>query len=106
MLTGPDRKIEGDNHAMVEDLRKALLASKIISYAQGYMLMREAAETNGWQLNYGGIARMWSGGCIIRSVFLEKIEAATQTIPTCRISFSTPTSPLSLMIAREPGDAL
>jgi 6-phosphogluconate dehydrogenase len=81
MLTGPDRKIEGDNHAMVEDLRKALLASKIISYAQGYMLMREAAETNGWQLNYGGIARMWSGGCIIRSVFLEKIEAAYANNP-------------------------
>jgi 6-phosphogluconate dehydrogenase len=76
VLQGPDRKIEGDHTAIVGDLRKALLASKIISYAQGYMLMREAAKTNGWKLNYGGIARMWSGGCIIRSVFLEKIETA------------------------------
>lgn len=65
-----------DKTAVVEDLRQALLASKLISYAQGYMLMREAAEQYGWDLNYGGIALMWRGGCIIRSVFLERIKEA------------------------------
>lgn len=64
----------GDRDAMIEDLRKALYASKIISYAQGYSLMRTAAESYGWNLNYGGIALMWRGGCIIRSVFLGKIR--------------------------------
>ncbi len=66
---------------VVEDIRQALLASKIISYAQGYMLMREAAEEMGWNLNYGGIALMWRGGCIIRSVFLEKIRDAYDKNP-------------------------
>lgn len=64
---------EGDKKAFVENLKKAVYASKIISYAQGYALMREAAKTNGWNLNYGGIAMMWRGGCIIRSRFLDKI---------------------------------
>ncbi|MBR6522929.1 MAG: decarboxylating NADP(+)-dependent phosphogluconate dehydrogenase [Oscillospiraceae bacterium] len=67
---------EGDKAAFIEAIRKALYASKIISYAQGYTLMRTAAETNGWNLNYGGIALMWRGGCIIRSVFLGKIKDA------------------------------
>jgi len=67
---------EGDKAAFIEAIRKALYASKIISYAQGYTLMRTAAETNGWNLNYGGIALMWRGGCIIRSVFLGKIKEA------------------------------
>ena len=61
---------EGDRAAVLESLRRALYASKIVSYAQGYALMRTAAKTNGWNLNYGGIALMWRGGCIIRSVFL------------------------------------
>ncbi|MGN1094776.1 MAG: decarboxylating NADP(+)-dependent phosphogluconate dehydrogenase, partial [Eubacteriales bacterium] len=61
-----------DRKAVIEDLRSALLASKIISYAQGYTLMRAAAKNYGWNLNYGGIALMWRGGCIIRSVFLGK----------------------------------
>lgn len=65
----------------VEQLRKALYASKIISYAQGYTLMRAAAETYGWNLNYGGIALMWRGGCIIRSVFLGKIKEAYDRNP-------------------------
>ena len=60
----------------VENIRQALLASKIISYTQGYMLMKAAAKTYGWNLNYGGIALMWRGGCIIRSVFLGKIKEA------------------------------
>ncbi len=76
VLSGPDRKIEGDRKAIIEDVRMALLASKIVSYAQGYMLMREAAKEYGWSLNYGGIALMWRGGCIIRSVFLGKIKEA------------------------------
>ncbi|MBL7005627.1 MAG: decarboxylating NADP(+)-dependent phosphogluconate dehydrogenase [Spirochaetia bacterium] len=66
----------GDKKAFIEDIRQALLASKIVSYTQGYMLMREAAKENGWDLNYGGIALMWRGGCIIRSVFLGKIKEA------------------------------
>jgi 6-phosphogluconate dehydrogenase len=67
---------DGDRMAFVEDIRKALYASKIISYAQGYTLMRAAAKTYRWNLNYGGIALMWRGGCIIRSVFLGKIKEA------------------------------
>ncbi len=62
--------------AILRDLRKALYASKIVSYAQGYSLMRAAAKTYGWNLNYGGIALMWRGGCIIRSAFLDKIREA------------------------------
>jgi 6-phosphogluconate dehydrogenase len=60
----------------VEDLRNALYASKIVSYAQGYALMQTAAKEYNWNLNYGGIALMWRGGCIIRSVFLDKIKEA------------------------------
>ena len=66
----------GDRDAFVENIRKALYASKIISYAQGFQLMRSAAETYGWKLNYSGIALMWRGGCIIRSAFLGRIGAA------------------------------
>ena len=66
----------GDKAAFVEAIRQALFASKIVSYAQGYTLMRTAAKTYGWNLNYGGIALMWRGGCIIRSVFLGKIKEA------------------------------
>jgi 6-phosphogluconate dehydrogenase len=81
IIGGPGKKIEGDAAAIIEDVRKALLASKIVSYAQGYMLMREAARENGWDLNYGGIALMWRGGCIIRSVFLGKIKEAYERNP-------------------------
>ena len=72
---------EGDKAAFIEAIRKALYASKIISYAQGYTLMRTAAKTNNWNLNYGGIALMWRGGCIIRSVFLGKIKEAFDKNP-------------------------
>ena len=74
-----DRRIPvftGDRAEFIECIRKALYASKIVSYAQGYALMRAAARTYGWNLNYGGIALMWRGGCIIRSVFLGKIKEA------------------------------
>jgi len=71
----------GDKKAFIEDIRKALYAAKIVSYAQGYTLMRSAAETYGWKLNYGGIALMWRGGCIIRSTFLGKIKEAYDKKP-------------------------
>jgi len=74
-------KFTGDRKAMIEDIRKALLASKIISYAQGYVLMQAAAKNYGWKLNYGGIALMWRGGCIIRSTFLGKIKEAYDRNP-------------------------
>ena len=70
-----------DKAAFVNDLRQALYASKIVSYAQGYQLMRAVAKTNGWNLNYGGIALMWRGGCIIRSAFLGKIKEAFENDP-------------------------
>ncbi len=66
---------------ILEDLRLALLASKIVSYSQGYMLMHQAAKEYNWELNYGGIALMWRGGCIIRSVFLGKIKEAFDKNP-------------------------
>ncbi len=80
-LKGPRRKYRGDKKACVEDIRQALLASKIVSYTQGYMLMREASKEYNWNLNYGGIALMWRGGCIIRSVFLGKIKEAFDKKP-------------------------
>src|SRR5215471_10622661 len=75
-LKGPKPTIKGDHAKFTEDIRRALYASKIVSYAQGYMLMRAAAEAYHWNLNYGAIALMWRGGCIIRSVFLGKIKEA------------------------------
>jgi 6-phosphogluconate dehydrogenase len=81
VLTGPAAKFDGDKAAFINDLREALYASKIISYTQGYMLMRAAAKEYGWNLNYGGIALMWRGGCIIRSAFLGKIKEAFDENP-------------------------
>ena len=80
-LKGPKPSFNGDKDAFVEDIFHALYASKIISYAQGYMLMREASRDYNWHLNYGGIALMWRGGCIIRSVFLGKIKEAFEKDP-------------------------
>ena len=71
----------GDRHGAIEDLRQALYASKVVSYAQGYQLMRAVAQENGWGLNYGGIALLWRGGCIIRSVFLGRIKEAFERNP-------------------------
>ena len=77
VLKGPKPKpVGGDRAAFIENVRRALYCSKIISYAQGYMLLRAAAKENGWNLNMGGIALMWRGGCIIRSAFLGNIKAA------------------------------
>ncbi len=81
VLTGPTSQFDGDKAAFVNDIREALYASKIISYTQGYMLMRAAAAEYKWHLNYGGIALMWRGGCIIRSVFLGKIKEAFDKNP-------------------------
>ncbi|MCX5632629.1 MAG: decarboxylating NADP(+)-dependent phosphogluconate dehydrogenase [Phycisphaerae bacterium] len=81
ILTGPAKPFKGDKAKMVNDLSKALYASKIVSYAQGYQLMRSVAKESGWNLNYGGIALMWRGGCIIRSAFLGKIKDAFKKNP-------------------------
>jgi 6-phosphogluconate dehydrogenase len=75
-LKGPKPTIKGDQKKFIEAIRQALYASKIVSYAQGYMLMRAAAAEYKWNLNYGGIALMWRGGCIIRSMFLGEIKKA------------------------------
>ena len=75
-LRGPKPIIKTNRDKFIDDIRSALYASKIISYAQGFMLLRAAAAEYGWKLNYGGIALMWRGGCIIRSQFLGKIKEA------------------------------
>jgi 6-phosphogluconate dehydrogenase len=80
-FAAPAKAFKGDRAALLDDLRAALYASKIISYAQGYLLMREAAREYGWALDYGSIALMWRGGCIIRSVFLGKIKKAFTAQP-------------------------
>ncbi|MCR5151074.1 MAG: decarboxylating NADP(+)-dependent phosphogluconate dehydrogenase [Clostridiales bacterium] len=84
ILTGPDPVFSGDRAQFIEDIKNALYASKIVSYAQGYTLMRSAAETYGWNLNYGGIALMWRGGCIIRSAFLGRIKDAFENNPALK----------------------
>jgi 6-phosphogluconate dehydrogenase len=82
ILTGPKHKIDSqDRKIFIEDVRRALYCSKMISYAQGYMLLREAAKQEDWNLNMGGIALMWRGGCIIRSRFLAKIKDAYDKNP-------------------------
>lgn len=80
-ISGPAIRFEGDKKSFIEDIKNALYASKIVSYAQGYLLMREAAKEYNWKLNNGGIALMWRGGCIIRSVFLGKIKEAFDNNP-------------------------
>ncbi|WP_049723543.1 decarboxylating NADP(+)-dependent phosphogluconate dehydrogenase [Gilvimarinus polysaccharolyticus] len=81
VINGPAVNFTGDKKQLIDDLRDALFASKIISYAQGYLLMREAAKEYNWKLNYGGIAMMWRGGCIIRSSFLGNIKEAFDNNP-------------------------
>lgn len=75
-LKGPETKFSGDREAFAHAICQALYASKIVSYAQGFMLMRQASKDHNWELNYGSIALMWRGGCIIRSAFLNKIKEA------------------------------
>lgn len=81
LIKGPVPHFSGSREVFIDMLEKALFASKIVSYAQGYLLMREAAREFGWKLNYGGIALMWRGGCIIRSAFLGKIKEAFDNNP-------------------------
>jgi len=84
ILSGPKPNFIGNKKEFINDVGKALYASKIISYAQGYILMRDAAKEYNWNLNYGGIALMWRGGCIIRSVFLGKIKEAFDNNPNLK----------------------
>jgi 6-phosphogluconate dehydrogenase len=82
VLEGPATKAAvGDRATFIENVRRALYCSKIVSYAQGYMLLKAAAKEHGWNLNFGGIALMWRGGCIIRSQFLGKIKEAYDKKP-------------------------
>jgi len=77
----PSGKFTGDRNAFIEDIRQALFASKVVSYAQGYTLLRAAAATYNWDLEYGDIALLWRGGCIIRSTFLSNIKEAFDRDP-------------------------
>ncbi|RIK61998.1 phosphogluconate dehydrogenase (NADP(+)-dependent, decarboxylating) [candidate division KSB1 bacterium] len=81
LLKGPSTTFAGDKEKFINDIEEAMYAAKIISYAQGYMLLRAAAKEYKWNLNYGGIALMWRGGCIIRSAFLGDIRNAFQRNP-------------------------
>ena len=82
ILSGPEPQFKGDKIAFINNIKDALYASKIVSYAQGYSLMESAAREFKWKLNYGGIALMWRGGCIIRSAFLSKIKVAFDNNPS------------------------
>jgi 6-phosphogluconate dehydrogenase len=82
VLSGPDAAFEGSREPFLKDIHDALYASKMISYTQGYMHLQTAAGEYNWNLNYGGIALMWRGGCIIRSVFLAKIKDAYEANPS------------------------
>ncbi|KZV77011.1 6-phosphogluconate dehydrogenase [Peniophora sp. CONT] len=82
ILAAPHKEpFRGDKKQFIDDLEQALYASKIMSYTQGFMLMRDTAKEQNWELNYAGIARMWRGGCIIKSVFLKDITEAFVTKP-------------------------
>ncbi|TKB43194.1 decarboxylating NADP(+)-dependent phosphogluconate dehydrogenase [Thalassotalea mangrovi] len=81
IIDGVTTKFSGDKQAFIDALKDALLASKMVSYAQGYALMKQASEDFGWELDYGAIALMWRGGCIIRSVFLDDIKKAYDKNP-------------------------
>jgi 6-phosphogluconate dehydrogenase len=81
ILSGPENKFTGDRDQFIEDVRQALYASKLCSYAQGYVQMNAAAEEFGWNLNNGNIALLWRGGCIIRSTFLQDIKEAFDKNP-------------------------
>ena len=107
VLSGPDAAASpATSKAFVEDIRQALYASKIVSYAQGYTLMRAAAKERGWNLNYGGVALMWRGGCIIRSAFLGKIKEAFDKNPALSQPAARPRSSATRCSrARTPGGA-
>ncbi|NKC11184.1 MAG: decarboxylating NADP(+)-dependent phosphogluconate dehydrogenase [Gammaproteobacteria bacterium] len=81
LLSGPDRRLGTERNAFLADLEQALYGAKIASYAQGFMLMRAASREHGWDLDYGAIAMLWRGGCIIRSRFLNDIRDAYRAQP-------------------------
>lgn len=81
VLAGPSKQFNGDRKAFIEQIRQALYASKICSYAQGFVQLRHAAAEHNWPLNFGSIALLWRGGCIIRAVFLERIKEAFDADP-------------------------
>lgn len=81
LLEGPEPQFQGNKAEFIENIRHGLYAAKIISYAQGFMLMRQASDEYHWKLNYGAVALMWRGGCIIRSRFLGKITEAFRSNP-------------------------
>ena len=81
VLPGPELRFDGDAASLAADVRQALYASKICSYAQGFQLLSMAAAQYGWQLDFGSIALMWRGGCIIRAAFLDRIKAACDDTP-------------------------
>ncbi len=81
LFGNPAKRALQDKQQFIDDIRKALYASKIVSYAQGFNLLRNAAEEYKWDLNYGEIAMIWRGGCIIRSAFLNKIYEAFRAEP-------------------------
>jgi len=83
ILTGPEVGFSGDRDELIEDIRRALYASKICSYAQGFALIRGAQEEYGWEFNFGEIALVWRNGCIIRARFLGKIKEAFDEQPDC-----------------------
>lgn len=90
VLQGPKAKSAAERQKFIKNLQDALLSAKIISYAQGFMLMKEAAKTYGWQLNFGNVALMWRGGCIIRSVFLGDIKKAFDANPNLENLMTAP----------------
>lgn len=101
ILTRKAPALKGDKAQLINDIRDALYASKIVSYAQGYSLMRGAAKDYKWNLNYGGIALMWRGGCIIRSVFLGKIKEAFDRDPNLANLLLDPYFTQTVMKAQE-----
>jgi 6-phosphogluconate dehydrogenase len=102
VLGSPLRRLSGDSSGFVNDVHEALYASKIVSYAQGFMLFRAAAAEFGWELNLGSIALMWRGGCIIRSAFLGKIKEAFDRDPHLASLLLDPYFSAEL-VAAEPG---
>lgn len=86
MLKGPEGEYKGDKKAFIDAIHSALYASKICSYAQGFALIKAAAKEYNWNINFGDMALLWRGGCIIRAVFLEDIKKrsnAIRNLPTC-----------------------
>jgi 6-phosphogluconate dehydrogenase len=102
VLIAPDKVITDEQNIFIRDLEEALYASKIISYTQGYMLFKAAAKEYDWRLNYGGIALMWRGGCIIRSAFLGKIKEAFDLDPSLQNLLLAPYF-MQQIVAAQPG---